>query len=536
MFALGLRYYGKLLAVVIFPVSTVGQRSAPGDAIAPSGSAVSILTRSAAITGGTTVIGVTLGTAWGWTQTYLWVVAATVVFAGTLAAGHFWLRSKVPSNASVFYYEHIVGKRNGVLANLSIAWVLILLLPVVALTVAQTIFNHRATVVFLVIQLLLAVGLTIGRPAFAFGTGRLIGYGTALLVIVASAFLGATIIEATPYASIKTSSSGDHPIWIIAIVLISLTIAGVGARPRSHLTPVIQSFCGIGGLIFALVVGLAIATLSLKSLATPLVGAPPSELNMIVWLLVVLSVTGGAVSLSHLLIPPSAETHAVQSGSKSAFSSALIDGLTALTIIWVLTNSGVFGIALPELRGGTTSIVDVTEVLVHSLGDAVGGTPFMRTALITLASLWVCNLCLLALRLGIGAMTRLMPRIDGYRPPNDPGSLRLPLVVFTLTVLAILLTQIPPGITYWLLLGLASSAAVSAGFFVLLAGLARYRRSTGLTMIVGGAFTVVTAIAFIGLEFLLITDGQIGAAILAGLIVLPGASSIMASARLVRSL
>ena len=55
-------------------------------------------------------------------------------------------------------------------------------------------------------------------------------------------------------------------------------------------------------------------------------------------------------------------------------------------------------------------------------------------------------------------------------------------------------------------------------------------------MIVGGAFTLVTAIAFIGLEFLLIRDGQIGAAILAGLIVLPGAFSIMASARLARSL
>ena len=99
VFALGYRYFAKWLQVAVFtPAPYKYSTWSPPGAETPS-PGVLFGYHSAAIATAGTLSGSAVAVIWGWVPAFLWVVVGTVVGAGTLGLGGFWLARRYPGRS-----------------------------------------------------------------------------------------------------------------------------------------------------------------------------------------------------------------------------------------------------------------------------------------------------------------------------------------------------------------------------------------------------------------------------------------------------
>lgn len=325
VFALGYRYYAKLLGLALFRPEAVGPAAAPGER------GPLFAHHVAALAAGVTIAGTGGALAWGWVPAFLWLAVGTVVAGGVLGFAALWLGARHPGLSLPQLAVRILGARLRLPCFALAFTVLLLLAAVSALTAARMLAAFPAAVLPLVLLVALAAGIGRRRSAL----WPLSALAVALLLIAsrlspAIGFEGslALRIEAVPWIA-----ADGIALWTVIVLGFACFSArrppGQLARPQAWL-----AVLGLALLLAWLFMALA--------WRQPLVVAPafhgaPGAPALFPWLF--LTLTSGALAGYHALIAQGLTARELSRPADArllGYGGALAIGLLALGALLTL--------------------------------------------------------------------------------------------------------------------------------------------------------------------------------------------------------
>jgi len=339
VFALGYRFYAKLLALALFrpnaDYSTPAILDEKGRPAPPCRKPVLFGHHVVAISAGTTLIGTTLAAFWGWIPAFLWLVTGTVVAAGTYGFGALWLSATFPNRG----LEAITGKLFG-----SGMRELTLILTTIVLLLISAVFVWLATEVLAaypaaVLGFWIQVPLALALGAFWHRQGQenliLTSVGILFVAVILIAMLGGTGFGFSGALNINV---GDSPMisvdarFIWAILIIVLVYHGLRlpvdklVRPRAYLTAL-----QVGLFLLWFLLG---ALISAPAITAPEFHGTPGAPGIMPWLFITL--VSGALAGFHMLIAHGITGPAMDQASDArnlGYGGALVDGVLAITAL-----------------------------------------------------------------------------------------------------------------------------------------------------------------------------------------------------------
>ncbi len=338
-----------------------------------------------AVAGAAPIIGPAIAVIWGWLPAFIWVVTATVFFAGVHDFGAVWasVRNKARSIGSVT--GDVVGRRARTLFMIVIFLLLLMVNAVFAVAISNALQATPSSVI--PVWSAIVVALVIGVLIYRVGVPILWPTVVGTIVLYAVIYLGEAVPVELP-ASFLGLAAG--PQWIVILfvyaAVASLLPVWLLLQPRDYING-IQLFIGLGLLYLAVL------------LANPTIVAPAINANVpagtppLVPLLFV-TVACGAISGFHGLVGSGTTSKQLDKETDARFVGYLGstgEGALALAAI-IATTAGFASLADWEAtysafgNGGVSAFVQGGAAIV-SAGTGISDA-FARTLLTVMAVLF----------------------------------------------------------------------------------------------------------------------------------------------------
>lgn len=339
LFVMGYRFYAKFLGIAVFPSSqySPGARSAGDKPVIPL--SISFGHHMASLVAGTSLIGSAAALLWGWVPAFLWLLAGTVVGAGTYGMASFWISNQFPGKNLSEIVGHTWGRGLSLVFSLTTLILLFLLSGASLWLVARMLQMHNELVLLFWLQLPLACLLGRFWQQNRFQHLFITGITYLGLVLVAVTVLGHWSVgfSGTLNLDILDKSRLSVDAQVVWIVLLLLSVWFVQKR---DINQVARPRAWMVSIQLALLVGLVLLALLIEH---PNIQAPQfhqSEQGPGVWPWLFLVITSGALAGFHGLVANGISADAVSNSGRSArllgYGGALVDGTLALVILFVL--------------------------------------------------------------------------------------------------------------------------------------------------------------------------------------------------------
>jgi len=289
VFALGYRYYAKLLTLAIF------RPDAPGPAAPAPGARVLLLGHhAAALAAGVTIAGTGGALVWGWTPAFLWLSVGTVVGGAALGMAALWLGARHPGSSLPQLAAQLLSPRLRLPYFALVLTVLLLFAAVSVLAGAQLLAAFPAATLPLLVLAVLAAG--VGRYALAIWPLTVIAIA---LLVIASWFSPAIGFEgmltvrlgAAPLLSMDAAA-----LWTVLLLVLACLSArrppALFARPFAWITAI--------GVTLALAWLFGALAWRHPPLVAPAFNSGTAAPAMFPWLF--LTLTSGALAGYHALV------------------------------------------------------------------------------------------------------------------------------------------------------------------------------------------------------------------------------------------
>ncbi|NOZ10350.1 MAG: carbon starvation protein A [Gammaproteobacteria bacterium] len=340
IFALGYRFYAKYLVLSTHPLedetATPAHQGKVNNEYSPAPKALLYAHHLASISGGTTIIGVSLAAAWGWIPAFLWIVTGTVIAAGVYGLAMMWwsLQQKGADPAGLGGALLGTTVQHGI--RLLGIGLLVMLLGLLALIIGQLLDRYPTMVLAFWLQIPLAMGLAMVWRRHPH-TGLWLLLPTPLLLL--AAVVGADILPFTFGGTINLEFAGlallhidGTFIWMALILVYGALATRIPiadcARPRSAMAA-----CLAAVMVLAVI---SASTIDLAPVVAPTFNAEVLDLGVMPWLFILLS--GGALAGYHGLIASGSTLPQLdrQSDARAiGYGGAIGDGLIALSVLVV---------------------------------------------------------------------------------------------------------------------------------------------------------------------------------------------------------
>lgn len=342
VFVLGYRFYSKLLALAVFrppskyspPVDTQGADPATVVCRKP----ILFGHHTAAIAATSTITGAAIALFWGWVPAFLWLVVGTVVAAGTLGFGVFWLSSHYPKNDLATICNKLFGFR-AYQAITAIVSIVLLIIGAGFIWLATELLQKYPTAV-LAFWIQIPVALFLGRLWRRQGQENLTVVSIAALAIVVMmigllgntgfAFSGALDISVSGSTLLTLDAGFIWAALLIAVLIYSTTQpVDMLMRPRAYLTALQAGlfliFCVLGLLLTA------------PTITAPEFHSVKNSPGIMPWLFITL--TSGAVAGFHALIASGVSARAMADATDArhlGYGGAIADGALAVSAVIII--------------------------------------------------------------------------------------------------------------------------------------------------------------------------------------------------------
>ena len=336
VFALGYRFYAKLLALTVFRPQANYSTAATdedGNVIEPCRKSVLFGHHVVAIAAGTTLTGTAMAVFWGWVPAFLWLVVGTVIAAGTYNFGALWLSAAYPDEG----LESVAGKLFGRgIRELMLVTTTVLLVIVIAVFIwlaTEVLKAYPTAVLAFWIQIPLA--LILAKIWKQHGQEKLIITSVAALIIsvltilllgdIGLGFSGALNIDVSGHSMVSLDAQS---IWAILLIVALYYSARLPIdhliRPRAYLMALLV------GLM--LVIFLSGVLMTAPTIVAPEFHTTKDSPGLMPWMFITL--VSGAIVGFHALVANGITVKAMSDASDArhlGYGGALVDGLLAIS-------------------------------------------------------------------------------------------------------------------------------------------------------------------------------------------------------------
>lgn len=343
VFALGYRFYSKLLALWVFRLdvnySTPTHSQADDREFGARNRHLVLGHHFAIIAGATTLTGVAIAVAWGWIPAFLWVLVGTAVAAGVYGLGTLWLAVRHANVGLTGLVGSLINPRAEPLFLLLAITLLLIMNAVFAWLTAKTLASFPSSVLPFWIHILLALGLGVflrRRGYVGLVPATLVTVIIALIVIwlfydLPFAFSGALNIDVRGYSLVSVDATF---IWVTLVFVSTYysTRAPIWKlmQPRGYLTALLTAI-----FMLILITGVIITN---PPVVAPEFNTTLEGPRVIPWLFVTL--TSGAIAGFYLLFAGGITANQLDRETDAryvGYGAALIEGALALSVILVCT-------------------------------------------------------------------------------------------------------------------------------------------------------------------------------------------------------
>ena len=387
--AAGYRFYSKFIAERIYQLDPTFETPAHTmrDDIdyVPTNKVVLWGHHFTAVAGAAPIIGPGIAVIWGWLPAFVWVVAATVFFAGVHDFGAVWVSVRNGARSVGAITGDVVSQRARTLFMIVIFLLLLMVNAVFAVAIADALRATPSSVI--PVWSAIVVALTIGVLIYRFRVPILWPTVVGTIVLYAVIYLGEAVPVQLPEQFLGLAGGAQ---WIIILfvyaAVASLLPVWLLLQPRDYING-IQLFIGLGLLYLAVV--LANPTVVAPAINPNLpAGAPP----LVPFLFV--TVACGAISGFHGLVGSGTTSKQLNKETDARFVGYLGsagEGALALVAI-IATTAGFASLADWETtysafgNGGLKAFVQGGAVIVTA-GTGISEA-FARTLLTVMAVLF----------------------------------------------------------------------------------------------------------------------------------------------------
>lgn len=532
VFVMGYRFYGRFLALGVFPPRTDAETPAHRHADNPDFGAVGrwqlLGFHSAASSGLLSITGVGIGVTWGWAPAFLWIVVGTLIAGGTYALASLWASLREDGNSLAGVIFGAAGAWAALPVFLLGAGLLVLACTLTLVLLGQLLQTHpEATWFFL--ALLGAAGMVRRMNSSAGIAGKLIWGAATAALLLTGLFLGQTIplnLGGQLGLDIQGSSvlriPSETP-WIAVALVAAFRSADAPANlisvPRGSL---------VGFMVLLLMLLLATGLL----LSPPNLVAPnfnSGETLPGVFPLLFLVITAGSISGVCALIVTGPTLRQVDRHADApliTFGGAMINGALAVLVLVALCAGFSETTEWTSIYGSLPDQADVFAWLdlaitksgrfVAALGIAMPVAVAIVASVVASMAISMLESALRALSFGVEEFAEDFgfERIKGRKQRTRIAAGGVALAAF-----CVLQTDL--GLAHWLFLGLTNQ--LFAGTIMLLLGLILLRHARGAAFVLVPALFVLVC-GFWGLSWLLSDWWQsehrwlLGMAIVAGVL------------------
>ena len=387
--AAGYRFYSKFIAERIYQLDPTFETPAHTmrDDIdyVPTNKVVLWGHHFTAVAGAAPIIGPGIAVIWGWLPAFVWVVAATVFFAGVHDFGAVWVSVRNGARSVGAITGDVVSQRARTLFMIVIFLLLLMVNAVFAVAIADALRATPSSVI--PVWSAIVVALTIGVLIYRFRVPILWPTVVGTIVLYAVIYLGEAVPVQLPEQFLGLAGGAQ---WIIILfvyaAVASLLPVWLLLQPRDYING-IQLFIGLGLLYLAVV--LANPTVVAPAINPNLpAGAPP----LVPFLFV--TVACGAISGFHGLVGSGTTSKQLNKETDARFVGYLGsagEGALALVAI-IATTAGFASLADWEAtysafgNGGLKAFVQGGAVIVTA-GTGISEA-FARTLLTVMAVLF----------------------------------------------------------------------------------------------------------------------------------------------------
>lgn len=477
---LGYRYFAKLVALVIFRMSSeyspdthvpaAGDLACPTDRLLPY--------HGVALSGGLGLIGALFAAGWGWVPGFLWILIGGGVAAGIFGIGSFWLARRDPGLGLSAFVEQYLGRGSRRWMVLLATAMLTGIAALCAGLLASLFMAYPAVVLPWLLHIVIAgsLGWMLRQRG---STPPWLTIGAALLLLLA----GTAILAAFPALGLTlggmlridlggqtTVSLGAASGWLILIFLYGAftlrTPLTQLARPRATLAALLAVLLMVGLLLFLIILR--------PPLVAPEFHTAVARPSILPWLFVTISF--GALAGFHLLVArglTSRQMAGVAGARRLGYGGVAFDGLLAISAVLIAATAAGDEQAWSKSFGAWTTPAELNPVYalityiegyaVHA-AEAVGGADLIRL----LAVLTVGALLTTGLETTLRLFKQLLDESAPQWPPRLTGNrLRQWLAAGLPLMLALLAIAAKPSGTWWFALGAANLVLALAGFLVM---------------------------------------------------------------------
>ncbi len=402
LLGMGHRYWGRLLSVTV---------ARPARAVTRPDSGLLATAHSAAASGGVlSLFGVSLALVWGWAPVLVWALAGCSLVGMLLFRTHDWLLRLTAQGADPV--AATLDRRAAQLATVNWSLGATLLIPAVALLLADIVARHPETLLVLAVQAAVA--------ALARGAG---GTGGRRVATIAAMFLAAPLTVA-----VCARWSPGLPLVVVenplAIALAALTLALVLQRFRGA-----GQASAFGAVVSCtLITALALAVLAF-AVQRPAAGYPayvPAAVHLPPFPLVVAVLFAGSL----VLAPGVGLGRQSTPGPRPAGATA--EGLFTVVVLAVLLAAPMVGVdpgpGLPDWNGGI-----LPDAVVGHFIDALTGLavflPFQSGELALFAAAALAGSCW-------ALMEHLVAHLRGSTMQRLPAHPSAPLAIDVVVLLS----------------------------------------------------------------------------------------------------
>lgn len=416
IFAFGYRFYAKYLVLSVHPLKDETATPAHQDKVngeySPAPKALLYAHHLASISGGTTIIGVTLAVAWGWIPAFLWIVTGTVIAAGVYGLSMMWwsLQQKGADPAGLSGALLGATTQHGI--RLLGIGLLVMLLGFLALIIGQLLDRYPTMVLAFWLQIPLALGLAaVWRRHPRTGLWLLLPMPLLLLAAV----VGADTLPLTIGGAINLEFAGlallhiDGTFIWVALILIYGALASRApieacARPRSAMAA-----CLAVVMVLAIINASAI---DLTPVVAPTFNTEALGPGVTPWLFILLS--GGALAGYHGLIASGSTLRQLDRQSDArliGYGGAIGDGVIALSVLAVCSAGYVNLDAWQHAYAGWNALNhpgDALGLFLQALANLLASFGLRPDTSQPMAALVLASLALATIETGLRILRQLL--------------------------------------------------------------------------------------------------------------------------------
>ncbi len=494
VFAMGYRFYSKFLTLGVFRIDN----SAPTPASHRHDSHdfvrcnrwLLLSQHTAAIAGGTTLIGAGVAVIWGWVPAYLWIVVISVVIAGTYAIGSLWASLRYAGATPQALARELVGAAAAIPFFILGGILLLAMCAVLTLLIGEVLIAHpTATWMFLSLA---PVTVFLRQSLFAASTADLVKNVALAVLIFAAAFVAGLYLPLSlggdwlaPNGNPQRPVLGPGLAWsAVALVMAYLSSKDPvwrTARPRGVLAGILLLAVGL-----LLIIGIGIYQ---PQISAPRINEQADLPSAAI--IILLMLTGGAFAGYHVLIhtgPTVRQIEHQQDAPLLGYVGVVADGLLAITAVLVLTT----GFADTETWRSSFAAWPQYEPISRWLNEFISRGAGVIAALgaprdwaSALTAITVVTLLFSALENALRSFGLLVSegRDQLGSPPGADLTGQCRVLVLVVAVAAFGVSQTRLDLDYWYLIGIAGQWLAPAVFVLIVIALARLGRSTLMVLI-----------------------------------------------------